>query len=397
VKVPTVVYLTYHGLASPLGRAQCLPYIERLAARGEAQMIVVSYESQPLPDSALRRRVREAGIEWIELRYHGHPKGLAKLYDLALGLVVLIRATRGRRVHVIHARSYVMAALALVVRIFTGIPFVFDMLGMLADEYADVGYWDRRGMFYRATKALERALLRWCAAVIVLTEKHAAWLSTSRLSPTGVPVWVIPCCVDLERFGCAGGGFPRGDAPRIVYAGGIGTWYRLGDMLDMYAVARRITPDLHFRVITQADADLVRAAVRARKLDEAPIEVMSAHPDEMRDLLCSSDVGLSFITPNWSKRFASPNKFAEYLASGLPVITNAGVGDLDDAMSREPVGAVVTSFGPTEYERAWRTVLTGLERDPAAYRSRCRRVAERDHSVELGVSRYREIYAALMR
>ncbi len=76
---PTVLYLTYHGLASPLGRAQCLPYLLRLAKTGAAKMLVVSFESDPLPGAEMRTAVRGAGIEWIELR-------VSPIYELAEAL-----------------------------------------------------------------------------------------------------------------------------------------------------------------------------------------------------------------------------------------------------------------------------------------------------------------------
>jgi glycosyltransferase involved in cell wall biosynthesis len=394
--IPTVLYLTYHGLASPLGRAQCLPYLLRLARQGRARLLVISYESDPLPDAALRARVRDAGIAWIELRYHGDPKGLAKIWDLMGGVVAALRLARGRRVDVIHARSYVMAALALPLALLVRAPIVFDMLGMLADEYAEVGHWDRRGFFYRATKLLERVLLRASSALIVLTRRNADYLRASGLVPALTPIQVIPCCVDLERFECANNdGYPRDAAPLLVYAGGLGTWYRLDDMLDLFAVARRVTPDLRFRVITRTDPGVVSAAREARGISGDSVEVISAHPDEMCELLCASDVGISFITPSFSKQAASPNKFAEYLAAGLPVLTNSGVGDLDDSMRGDDIGELVPTFDVGDYERAWRSVVAKLERDPRSLRGRCRAVAARDLSADLAVDRYVQIYDAV--
>ena len=40
----------------------------------------------------------------------------------------------------------------------------------------------------------------------------------------------------------------------------------------------------------------------------------------------------------------SPTKFAEYLARGLPILTNAGIGDSDEILQQERVGVIVEEF-----------------------------------------------------
>lgn len=393
---PTVLYLTLHGLASPLGRAQCLPYLLRLAEGDRARLLVISWESDPLPDEGLRRRVRDAGIDWVELRYHFDPKGFATLYDVFRGLLATLRFIRRERVDVLHARSYFPATVAWMAGLITGTPFVFDMLGMLADEYADIGHWSKEGFFYRATKGVERILLRSSAAVIVLTERSAEHLRSSGLVPSGIPIVVIPCYVDTERFRCASA--RSSDGPRtLIYAGGLGGWYLVEEMVAFFAVAREASPDLRLRVITRGDHALVHDAARDRGLPADAVEVVTASPDEMNRMYCAADAGLCLIAPMFSKHAASPNKFAEYLACGLPVIANAGVGDLDRWLERDDIGVVVRAFDDGAYREAWAALLEKLARDEIGLRSRCRRVAERDLAAERAVDAYELLWGALAR
>ena len=48
-------------------------------------------------------------------------------------------------------------------------------------------------------------------------------------------------------------------------------------------------------------------------------------PGEVPRYLKAADVAISFIKPCYSKQSSSPTKIAEYLASGLPVVCNAGL------------------------------------------------------------------------
>jgi glycosyltransferase involved in cell wall biosynthesis len=101
-----------------------------------------------------------------------------------------------------------------------------------------------------------------------------------------------------------------------------------------------------------------------------------------------------FIRPIPSKRASCPTKFAEGLASGLPVICNRGIGDLDDIVEREGVGVLIDGFSEAAYSAALRR-LKGLLEDPGLS-GRCRRLAETRYSVELGVDAYHGLYTELV-
>jgi glycosyltransferase involved in cell wall biosynthesis len=101
-----------------------------------------------------------------------------------------------------------------------------------------------------------------------------------------------------------------------------------------------------------------------------------------------------FIRPIPSKRASCPTKFAEGLASGLPVVCNRGIGDLDDIIEREGVGVLVDGFSDAAYSDA-ALRLKGLLEDPGLS-GRCRRLAETRYSVDLGVDAYHGLYTELV-
>src|SRR5207249_4350586 len=96
----------------------------------------------------------------------------------------------------IHARSYVPAAIALVAGILTRRPYVFDMRGWLGEEFVDAGYWTLDDVRFKAWRFAERLLLRRAAHIVVLTNAAAARLRSDPLYvpwARGKPVTVIPC------------------------------------------------------------------------------------------------------------------------------------------------------------------------------------------------------------
>lgn len=58
------------------------------------------------------------------------------------------------------------------------------------------------------------------------------------------------------------------------------------------------------------------------------------------------------LRPIPSKRSSCPTKLAKGLATGLPVVCNRGIGDLDDIVEREGVGVFVDGFSEAAYSVA---------------------------------------------
>ena len=103
---------------------------------------------------------------------------------------------------------------------------------------------------------------------------------------------------------------------------------------------------------------------------------MRAEPGEVGRYLAAADFGISFIRRCFSKISSSPTKIGEYLGAGLPVVSSAGIGDLDRLLEGGEVGVLVDDLEQAGYQTAARDVLA-LADDPEA-RERCRAGGPRD-------------------
>ena len=97
---------------------------------------------------------------------------------------------------------------------------------------------------------------------------------------------------------------------------------------------------------------------------------MRADPQDVPRLLGAADVSLSIIRSSIARVPSSPTKFAEYLAAGLPVLSSAGIGDMDAHIAEARVGVVLRGFDRAAYADALRELET-LRRDPELA-ERCR-------------------------
>jgi glycosyltransferase involved in cell wall biosynthesis len=133
-----------------------------------------------------------------------------------------------------------------------------------------------------------------------------------------------------------------------------------------------------------------------RGLGDSDYTVVRAEPRDVPSYLSAADTGLAFIKPCFSKLASSPTKYAEYLACGLPLIINAGIGDSDVLSTQERVGALVEDFSEIDYSKA-SAIIEGYLSNPAQMRRRTREVAERLFDVrQVGVRRYACLYEKVL-
>lgn len=395
-----VLYLTYNGLTEPLGRRQVLPYVVGLAARGW-RFTVVSFEKAETADADARRQVAAdlegVGARWVSKRYHKRPTLPATAFDVASGIATSVRQGR-RSVDLIHARSTVPALMAASAARLLRVPWIFDVRGLVAEEYADGGHWSRDGFLFRLTRDRENRLLRSAQGLVFLTERIREEFARQGAWPEK-PTAVIPCAVDTNAFAAPSGARARvraaltlGDGPVLVYSGSLGSWYRLREMLDFYDVAAREIEGLSLLIVSP-DEQKARALV-ADHPRAAHIRVVRARPEQMPDYLSAADAGLCFLGDHHSKAASSPTKYGEYLAAGLAVITNPWTGDAA-RLAGDPAWILVDAFSPEAYVAAARD-LRGELADAVALRQAARALAQRCFSMEDALDRYEALYRRIL-
>jgi glycosyltransferase involved in cell wall biosynthesis len=345
------------------------------------------------------------GLHWYCLPYHKRPSLPATLYDVARGALLAARLVRREGIEVLHARGHVPALMAAIVKRLVGGRMIFDIRGFMPEEYTDAGVWPENGRLYRGVKRVERHLMASSDAFVVLTEKareilFPGFVKADRL---GRPIEVIPCCVDPARFRAADE-VSRDDLRKelkltnrrvIVYVGSFGGWYMTDEMTQFLAVAYEQDARTFALILTQSTAEPIRERLRNLGLADDDFFVGQVAAAEVPRYLKSADAAISFIKACYSKLSSSPTKVAEYLASGLPVVCNTGVGDLDELINTDEVGVLIRDYTRDAYTQAL-SELNKLCDDPTLS-ARCRASASERFNMEtVGGYRYRRLYRRLL-
>jgi glycosyltransferase involved in cell wall biosynthesis len=401
-----VLYISYNGMLDPLGQSQVIPYLKELSKLG-VRFTLLSYERGHAFSPAgqkrcesLRTELAGSGIEWHWLRYHKRPSIPATAFDVAAGVRLASRLIRSKRIEMAHARAHIPALIALRLKKRLGVKMIFDVRGLMAEEYIDAGHWNANGTAARLTKKMEARALKATDGVVTLTDalwsEMRGWPS---LQSRQVAHKTIPCCIDLEAFRfdeqartTRRAELGVNDRFVLVYSGSIGGWYMTREMADFFATLKRQRPDAFFLWLTQGEKSIVDQAMKAANVAPADCAVRSVQPADIPSWLSTSDAGIAFYRPGISRLGTSPVKVSEYLACGLPVVINAGVGDSDTIITDEKVGALVAAFNPEQYNLAWNEIAQ-LTANPEEMRLRAREVAQRLFDVRgVGLERYARLY-----
>ncbi len=404
-----ILYLSYNGLLEPILSSQTIPYLKELNKKG-FEFVLLTYEKKKDLDRKTKKEVeaigadlKSCGIEWHYLVYHKKPRLAATLFDLLIGALYSLYLIKSKSIKIVHARGVTPGSIMIFVSKMARVKLLFDMRGRLAEEMAAGGLWQEGSASFRLVKWAEKRLLETADAVTVLTEKHMEYnKELDYLTKRNIPMDVIPCCVDLDKFNYERPGTPDmkeilGLKGRFVftYSGKLGTFYFIDQMLEFYKKAKELIGNAALLILTPDDATSVAEKAKGMKIDDQDIKVVHDPSfEKIPSYLNASDAGVFFIN-SYNKLGSSPIKLGEFLACGVPVVINPGVGDSDEIVEKNRVGVVVKDFSGALYADAVRELL-GLKKEGEALRARCRKTAGRYLSLQNGVEKYYRIYEALV-
>lgn len=285
-------------------------------------------------------------------------------------LGAFVASFRGPRPAVVYGSSpHLLAPLtALVLARVHRARFVFEVRDLWPRSLVDLGHLRAGSALHRVLRGVETWLYRRADRIVLVTDgmrEHLAELGVDLAKVVTISNGAAP-----EDFGPRPGVTPlRERVPvrgrLLVFAGAHGA----KDGLDAVLDAASALPDDTFVLIGDG-TDKPRVIERARTEGLANVHFLGLMPKtELRAVLGGADVGLHTVADVAIFRLGmSPNKLYDYLAAGLPVVTNApGEPHAIVAAARAGVGVdpdrlaagieQVTAAGPDELARMSRNAV----------------------------------------
>ena len=403
--IKTFIFVSIDGMTDPLGQSQVLPYLVVLASKGN-KIEIVSCEKKgnwKLHHKIIEKITSEANISWDYSFYKtGKPFISQQQNFKSLKRIVFRKIKDTESQTILHCRSYLAGLIGLNAKQKFNTGFIFDMRGFWADERIEGGIWKKSSpigaYLYKYFKKKEKEMLVNSDAIISLTNKAKSIILNWNLGINDSKITVIPCCADLDHFSknnieekhfiAFQDRFPQLKNKFVLsYVGSLGTWYMADEMLEFFKeLSDKI--DSHFLIITKDNEELVHQAAAKHQVPLDKLTVISSSRVDMPYYISLSSASLFFIRPSFSKSASSPTKMGELLSMQVPIVTNAGVGDVDSIIDETKCGVTVSDFNKREYQQA----VSDLLENRNLYMSNTVTAASSYFSLQDGIEKYASVY-----
>jgi len=405
----TILYISYDGMTDQLGQSQVLPYLCELKNYGFDFHLISCEKPEKFKQhkGIIEAICEKNGIRWYPLAYTKRPPVYSTIKDIRNIRRLAFQLQKQHHFDMVHCRGYIPALVGLQLKKKAGVRFLFDMRGLWANEKVDAGSWNLNNPLYRSIynhfKKKERQFFENADYTISLTQAGQKEIGSWKyIADNPVKIEVIPCCADLTLFDPVrveedlvarirkDTGIHNGE-PVLSYLGSIGSWYMLDEMLDFFNVYCRKYPSARFFFITGDQHDLIRNKAAEKNIAAEKIIIRPATRNEVPASISLSTHSVFFIRPTYSKISSSPTKQAELMGMGVPVISNAGVGDTSAIIEKYKSGIVIKDFSEMSYDEA----IERLQRFSEG-RESIRNGALQYFSLDEGVKKYLRVYKHIL-
>lgn len=402
-----VLFISYDGLTDPLGQSQILPYLIRLTQFGHTFTVLSCDKPEKYAQfkTTIENIIKPYPISWRSLPYTKKPPILSTLKDYKKMVSEAEKIISQQKINMTHCRSGVGGLVGLFLKKKYNTAYLNDIRGFYADERVDGGMWNLSNPLYKLVynffKKKEKEALDYADYNVCLTYKAKDEIRSRADIKKNLCIDVVPCSVDLELFdrNKIQPGLQEEMANQLgitsedivfSYVGSLGGWYMTDEMLKFCGIIFKKEPNAKFLFLTNNGLEQVAAKAGEFGIPKDRIIVKFGKRNEMPILLSLSKFSIFFIKPAYSKISSSPTKHGEIMALGIPVITNRGVGDVDQIVSNTNSGYLISEFREDYYQRAADEILQNRITFNAA---EIRKGAEAYYDLEKTVNVYKKVYA----
>jgi len=405
-----VLYVSYDGMVEEgVPRSAVVAMLKNLPAE-KFDVRLISFErpgylAQRQKIRQLEQVLNRGRFRWVRLRKY--LKERHSLLRFVADAARLAGATLWYALwdnpDIIHARSYVPGAAALLAKVLLGKAFIFDIRGLLPEEGVMDSGWPEGGLTCRSLRWLERRLLAAADSLVVVSVPFRREIA-GRPGVGSVPV-VIPNSFDADLFWYDPARRTRlremcglnGQFLMVFVGGGHKPSESPAAMAEAFAHVLARRQEARLLALSPYGAPQLVKRLEELNVPADTFRVSSCPHEKVPDFLRMADLGLCLIAQTPAKRVSSPVKFPEYLACGLPVLVSKGIGDTGQAIGDSGLGEVADLSAAGDLERTVDRAVARITAEGGELKARCAEFASQRLSWSRNAGRYAEIYSELIR
>ena len=228
------------------------------------------------------------------------------------------------KIEIIHCRSYIPGIIAYYIKKFTGVKYIFDIRGFWFDEKKDAKLISF--ILYKILKLIEKKIYTSADFVITLSKKSINHINQI-FNVKKRKIEHVTCFTNLNKFTKNSKNLSK----EIIfgYVGNIGLSYDFQKVLLFLKIYNKYNKNWKLIFINnylnkREKSDLFKTFPHKSK-----IKIYSSEYKNINYMYKKINYGIYFLKNDFSKTASCPTKLGEMLGSGVPVITNGQIGDIE--------------------------------------------------------------------
>lgn len=385
-----IIYVTRDGIMEALGTSQVLAYMVKLSESYKISIISFEKKDDILDEEKLNRYkkiIRDNKINWVLFEYN---KTLIKNILQFFNLFYTIYCLNKKESSLIHCRSFMGGVVGYIAKIFFGIYFIYDIRGFWVDERFDSLDKQKKGLIYKVLNIIDRNIYRKSDAVVSLTE--AAKFELIRKGyKNDQSISVIPTCVDLNLF--SGREFfarhiyqAEDKNLNIYYTGSVRGRQKFDIVLKLIKSIESFY-NIKLIILNNGEHEYIKHLLKDYSIN---FELHDVEHRKVNEYLKQDGIAIFFYSKSYSRVATSPTKMGEFLAQGIPCITNSCVGDSQRILEGNGIGFTIDIDSNIDSMELSKKIDALLSDDNVA--RKCRSFAENYYSLDAGCLSYKKIY-----
>lgn len=297
---------------------------------------------------------------------------------------------------IIHCRSYHAAWAALSVREKYKFDYkiVFDGRGLWPEEIALKKNYDENENEFLFLKSIEQKLLKECDISIAVSDT----MKSHYIKLNAKHTECIYLSSSVKQLTPEKISKKNNKKITFCYVGALSenTWHKPQELVKLYKHLQTIFQDIKLIVVTTANHNELKPYFNECKNAEITFKSTKTLP-ELKDILNQVDIGImSYFIPNTKREILLSQmvlavKTVEYLAAGLPILSNMYCGGAAYLIENNKVGITYNPHTFTELtEENIKALLTSHTI------SKCVKLAKTEFDYTVNAVKYNKIYSTLI-
>ncbi len=325
------------------------------------------------------------------------------IINMLLACPIILFEIKRNNYQIIHCRSYLATLCALLIKPFDEtIKIIFDVRGLIPEEGHVHNYWKENSFTYKAWKKIEYFLLRRADKIITLSDTFTKHLKKIEINANYSSIYVG---INLEKFKLE---LPMRIKMReklniknntvFVFNGGLGSWHDPEALGKLFLSLKHELNSAKLLVLTNFNKYKLEEIFTKLGITRSDYIIIHCKPSDVTFYLQAGDYGIAPLMEtidNQSMGIIAETmvglKVAEYLACGLPILSNEKIGGVRSLINNNMIGI---TFDYQNLDMDVRKIFN-INKNYKSFQKQCRNFANGLFSQTLSCKTYYEIYRNL--